>query len=82
MTLIKRMLAYGMAAALVALGAAAPAVASAPRVEDLGVPLEDVLLIGGVVAPGPGGRTVLWGASSGSPAHLNAVDPATGAEVA
>ncbi|WP_431911551.1 hypothetical protein [Nonomuraea jabiensis] len=82
MTLIKRMLACGMAAALAVLGAAAPAVAAAPRVEDLGVPLEDVLLIGGVVAPGPGGRTVLWGASSGTPAHLNAVDPATGAEVA
>ncbi|MGV9374533.1 hypothetical protein ACWDRB_01895 [Nonomuraea sp. NPDC003707] len=82
MTLIKRMLACSMAATLAVLGAAAPAVAAAPRVEDLGVPLEDVLLIGGVVAPGPGGRTVLWGASSGTPAHLNAVDPATGAEVA
>ncbi|WP_433431030.1 hypothetical protein [Nonomuraea sp. CA-141351] len=81
MTLIKRMLACGMVAALAAFGAAGPAVA-APNVEDLGVPLEDVLLIGGVVAPGPGGRTVLWGASSGTPAHLNAVDPATGAEVA
>ncbi|WP_143590333.1 PQQ-binding-like beta-propeller repeat protein [Thermoactinospora rubra] len=56
--------------------------AEAPAIQDLGVPLQDVLLIGGVVAPGPGGRTVLWGASSGSPAHLNAVDPATGAEVA
>ncbi|MFI7133762.1 hypothetical protein ACIBQ1_49360 [Nonomuraea sp. NPDC050153] len=82
MTLIKRMLACGMAATLAVLGAAAPATAAAPRLEDLGVPLEDVLLIGGTVAPGPGGRTVLWGASSGTPAHLNAVDPATGAEVA
>ncbi|WP_188189773.1 PQQ-binding-like beta-propeller repeat protein [Nonomuraea sp. SYSU D8015] len=81
MALIKRMLACGMAAALAVLGAA-PAVAAAPHVEDLGVPLEDVLLIGGVVAPGPGGRTVLWGASSGAPAHLNAVDPVTGGEVA
>ncbi|TMR16491.1 hypothetical protein ETD86_25110 [Nonomuraea turkmeniaca] len=83
MTLIKRMLACGMVSALAVLGAVAPAAATtAPRVEDLGVPLEDELLIGGVVAPGPGGRTVLWGASSGAPAHLNAVDPATGAEVA
>ncbi|KAB8192320.1 PQQ-binding-like beta-propeller repeat protein [Nonomuraea phyllanthi] len=81
MTLIKRLLAGGLVAALAALGSAAPAAASAPHVEDLGVPLEDVLLIGGTVAPGPGGRTVLWGASSGSPAHLNAVDPVTGEEV-
>ena len=49
---------------------------------DLGVPLQDVLLLGGTVAPGPDGTTVLWGASSGAPAHLNAVDPATGAAVA
>ncbi|MEV0385493.1 hypothetical protein [Nonomuraea sp. NPDC050643] len=70
-----------MAAALAVLGAA-PAAAAAPRLQDLGVPLEDVLLIGGAVAPGPGGKTVLWGASSGAPARLNAVDPATGAEVA
>ncbi|MFC7720403.1 NHL repeat-containing protein [Nonomuraea recticatena] len=41
-----------------------------------------MLLLGGVVAPGPGGKTVIWSASSGVPAHLNAVDPATGAEVA
>ncbi|TDC02734.1 hypothetical protein E1267_28680 [Nonomuraea longispora] len=81
MTLMRRMLAAAVAAVLVTL-AAAPAGAAQRRTEDLGVPLEDVLLIGGVVAPGPGGRTVLWGASSGSPAHLNAVDPATGAEVA
>ncbi|MEU6779857.1 hypothetical protein ABZ912_11690 [Nonomuraea angiospora] len=52
------MLACGMTAAIAVLGAAAPAVAAAPRVEDLSVPLEDVLLIGGVLAPGPGGRTV------------------------
>lgn len=48
------------------------------RVTEIGTPLQDVLLIGGVVAPGPGGRTVLWSASSGAPAHLNAVDPNTG----
>ncbi|GII92986.1 hypothetical protein Ssi02_32170 [Sinosporangium siamense] len=51
------------------------------RIEDLGVPLKDVLLIGGLVAPGRGGKTVIWSASSGSPAHLNAVDPATGTTV-
>ncbi|MEU9835760.1 PQQ-binding-like beta-propeller repeat protein [Streptosporangium sp. NPDC048047] len=57
---------------------ASPAAADAGTIEDLGVPLQDVLLIGGTVAPGPGGRTVLWSASSGTPARLNAVDPATG----
>ncbi|WP_344837028.1 hypothetical protein [Nonomuraea dietziae] len=61
---------------------ASPAYAAPPVIEDLGVPLQDVLLLGGVVAPGPGGKTVIWSASSGVPAHLNAVDPATGAEVA
>lgn len=68
----------------VCLGAAVltPIPAHAAAVEDLGVPLQDVLLIGGTVAPGPDGKTVLWGASSGAPAHLNAVDPVTGAETA
>ncbi|MDR8411085.1 PQQ-binding-like beta-propeller repeat protein [Nonomuraea sp. 3-1Str] len=84
-------MAAGMA--VIALLAAAPAPASAaggttatPAAEagpaDLGVPLQDVLLLGGTVAPGPGGTPVLWEASSGAPAHLNAVDPATGAAVA
>ncbi|MBA2894652.1 PQQ-binding-like beta-propeller repeat protein [Nonomuraea soli] len=72
-----------LVALLVVAASAAPAHASpGDRIQDLGVPLQDVLLIGGTVAPGPDGRTVLWGASSGAPAHLNAVDPATGAEVA
>jgi outer membrane protein assembly factor BamB len=44
----------------------------------LGVPLSDVLLIGGTVAPGPNGKTAIWNVSSGSPAYLNAIDPATG----
>ena len=77
-------------AALVALAVAATVVGPAPgasaadtdRVTSLGVPLNDVLLIGGTVAPGPGGATVLWSVSSGAPAHLNAVDPATGEAVA
>jgi hypothetical protein len=52
------------------------------RITEIGTPLQDVLLIGGVVAPGPGGGTVLWSVSSGDPAHLNAVDPASGEVVA
>ncbi|MFI6902866.1 hypothetical protein ACIBKY_16515 [Nonomuraea sp. NPDC050394] len=67
-----------LAAVLVAVTALTPAPAPAP--ENLGVPLQDVLLLGGAVAPGPEGKTVIWSASSGSPAHLNAVDPATGAQ--
>jgi hypothetical protein len=47
-------------------------------ITSLGTPLSDVLLIGGTVAPGPGGRTAIWNVSSGSPAYLNAIDPATG----
>ncbi|MEV2266404.1 outer membrane protein assembly factor BamB family protein [Nonomuraea africana] len=80
MTLIRRLIAAGVAATAVL--TASPAYAAPPVIEDLGVPLQDVLLLGGVVAPGPGGKTVIWSASSGVPAHLNAVDPATGAEVA
>ncbi|GAA1610058.1 MULTISPECIES: hypothetical protein [Kribbella] len=47
-------------------------------VVSLGTPLSDVLLIGGTVAPGPNGKTAIWNVSSGSPAYLNAIDPATG----
>ncbi|MFD1934046.1 hypothetical protein ACFSKW_21510 [Nonomuraea mangrovi] len=87
MTLIPKLLAAGLALTTALTGAPPPMSASSTaepgdRVQDLGVPLQDVLLIGGTVAAGPGGGTVLWGASSGAPAHLNAVDPATGAEVA
>ncbi|HEX7744981.1 MAG TPA: hypothetical protein VF462_06940 [Micromonosporaceae bacterium] len=46
--------------------------------DNLGSPLRDVLLIGGAVGPGPNGRTVIWSAVSGNPAHLAAVDPVTG----
>src|SRR5690348_12631350 len=49
---------------------------SAPR--SLGVPLTDVLLIGGTVGTMSDGRRVIWSASSGTPAILNAVDPTTG----
>jgi streptogramin lyase len=45
----------------------------------LGVPLQDVLLIGGAVGSMPDGRRVIWSASSGTPAYLNAVDPTSGA---
>ncbi|MGP4027082.1 hypothetical protein [Actinomadura sp. 3N407] len=52
-----------------------------PAVVPLGTPLSDVLLIGGTVAPGPNGRPALWNVSTGKPAHLNAVDPVTGARL-
>lgn len=58
--------------------AAAAPVASAATVDPLGIPLRDVLLIGGAVGKGPDGRQVLWSAASGEPAHLVAIDPATG----
>jgi streptogramin lyase len=45
----------------------------------LGVPLQDVLLIGGAVGSMADGRRVIWSASSGTPAYLNAVDPTSGA---
>jgi streptogramin lyase len=47
----------------------------------LGVPLADVLLLGGTVAPGPGGKPALWNVSTGKPAYLNAIDPATGEQL-
>lgn len=49
-----------------------------PEVVPLGVPLADVLLIGGTVAPGPSGKPVIWAASTAKPAYLNAIDPVTG----
>ena len=56
-----------------------PGIASAAReVHSLGIPLRDVLLVGGTVGPGPDGTPVLWSASSGKPARLNAIDPSTG----
>lgn len=67
------------------LGLGGPLAASAEPaspVEEVGQPLRDVLLIGGDVGPGPGGETVIWSASSSTPAALNAVDPDTGAVVA
>ncbi|WP_211588517.1 PQQ-binding-like beta-propeller repeat protein [Allorhizocola rhizosphaerae] len=70
------------ATVLVAAGGGAGSANEGERISSLGVPLQDVLLVGGTVAPGPGGRTVLWSASSGAPAHLNAVDPATGEAIA
>ncbi|PZF82922.1 PQQ-binding-like beta-propeller repeat protein [Jiangella anatolica] len=80
----------GSAALVLGLAAVAPAAAEpapddAPppgEVTSLGTPLQDVLLIGGTVGAGPDGTPVLWSASSGAPAHLNAVDPATGTAVA
>ncbi len=54
---------------------AAP-VAVGPR--SLGVPLKDTLLIGGTVGTMADGHRVIWSASSGTPAYLNAVDPTSG----
>lgn len=54
------------------------ATAAAATVTPLGIPLRDVLLIGGAVGPGPDGRPVMWSAVSGEPAHLAAIDPRTG----
>lgn len=73
----------GLAATLLTAPAARAAVSqttAAPTatVDDLGIPLRDVLLIGGAVGPGPDGRDVLWSAVSGTPAHLAAIDPGTG----
>lgn len=45
----------------------------------LGTPLTDVLVLGGTVAPGPNGKDALWIVTGGKPAHLQAVDPLTGA---
>lgn len=79
---MKRALIRGFVLALVALtmpvaasGAQADATVG-PR--SLGVPLQDVLLIGGTVGTMADGRRVLWSASSGTPAYLSAVDPASG----
>ncbi|GAA1558119.1 hypothetical protein GCM10009789_09430 [Kribbella sancticallisti] len=58
-----------------------PARPGPPAVVPLGMPLADVLLIGGTVAPGPNGKPALWNVSTGKPAYLNAVDPATGASL-
>jgi streptogramin lyase len=76
----KTLLAALMAALVVASGLT-PAVAEPPRPEgprSLGVPLRDVLLIGGTVGTMADGRRVIWSAASGTPAYLNAIDPASG----
>ncbi|GAA0596677.1 hypothetical protein HPO96_30140 [Kribbella sandramycini] len=56
---------------------------SPPRAEavSLGVPLSDVLLIGGTVARGPNGQTAIWNISAGAPAYLNAINPVNGASL-
>lgn len=58
-----------------------PGAVVAATLTDLGIPLSDVLLIGGAVGPGPDGRPVIWSAASGEPAHLTAIDPRTGETV-
>lgn len=83
---MRRWIATAMPAALAVwmLVVAAPAASAAEtdRISSLGIPLTDVLMIGGTVAPGPAGTPVLWSVTSGNPAHLNAVDPATGEALA
>lgn len=55
---------------------------SPPAAVPLGIPLSDVLLIGGTVAPGPdAGKAAIWNVSTGKPANLVAIDPATGASL-
>ncbi|WP_020576766.1 hypothetical protein [Actinopolymorpha alba] len=66
-----------VAAALTSTAAvAAPPAPVGPR--SLGIPLQDVLMIGGTVGSLPDGRRVIWSAVSGTPAYLNAVDTSTG----
>lgn len=75
----RRLLATSVLVSAAGLAGSRAAIAAAiPDIESLGSPLQDVLLIGGTVGPGPHGSPVLWSASSGEPARLNAVDPATG----
>lgn len=69
-------------ALLVLIASAAVPAAAHPRPSEprsLGVPLTDVLLIGGTVGTMSDGRQVIWSASSGTPAILNAIDPTSGA---
>jgi streptogramin lyase len=77
----KNLVAALLAALLVASGLT-PAAAASPKPtgpRSLGVPLQDTLLIGGTVGTMADGHRVIWSASSGTPAVLNAVDPTTGA---
>lgn len=86
---MKRLLALACAlACALAVGTVdTPAHAARPvpthTVESLGVPLQDVLLLGGAVAPRPDGTgQALWVTSGGKPSHLSALDPLTGALLA
>ncbi len=72
----KRFVVAALVSVLVACGL--PVAQAAPGPRSLGVPLQDVLLIGGTVGSMPDGRRVIWSASSGTPAYLNAVDPVSG----
>lgn len=71
-----------LAAALTFTGAPLSS-AKPPRVPDytvtsLGTPLSDVLVLGGVTAPGPNGEDALWVSTGGKPSSLQAIDPLTG----
>ena len=75
--LIAALIACGLPPAAQAAPANHPPAPEGPR--SLGVPLKDVLLIGGAVGSLPDGRRVVWSAASGTPAYLNAVDATSGA---
>lgn len=64
----------GLACALM-LGATVAHAEPVDEVEDLGQPLEDVLVLGSDWGPGPDGGEVLWSASVSTPAALNAIAP-------
>lgn len=59
-------------------GRATAAAAAAQGPVSVGHPVEEVLLIGGTVAPGPDGGTAIWNVASGTPARLVAIEPGTG----
>ena len=72
------------ATVLTTMTAAPAAVAVKPEppaatVTSLGVPLRDVLVLGGTHAPGPNHEDAIWVVTGGSPARLQSVLPGTGA---
>lgn len=74
----RRLLTTSLGVSAVALVLRPGTASAAVEIQPFGIPLKDVLLVGGTVGPGPDGTPVLWSASSGKPARLNAVDPTTG----
>lgn len=85
-TRVRRALALGLSATTVATTLVVAPAWAAPAGKDvshtitsLGMPLTDVLTLGGVTAPAPdGSKDVLWVTTGGKPASLQAIDPLTG----